>query len=170
MAPRDSQLEELIGRYGQLISSIVRRVAGRNVARMGDDVEQRIRVALWRRLEGEERIEYPASYIYRMAVRETVRALREETAHPAVSLDEPGLNALDFSDPQHALEAREQREAIQASLAAMRPDRRRAVLHHLVGHSVSEIMQIHGWSYQRARNLIARGLADLRQSLCTRHP
>jgi RNA polymerase sigma factor (sigma-70 family) len=169
MSPRDSQVEELIDRYGQLVASIVRRIAGHNAALMGDDVEQRVRVALWRRLEREEKIEYPASYIYRMAVRETVRALRQENAHAAVPLDDAGVAVLDCRDPHHALEAREERAAIHASLAAMRPDRRRAVWQHLAGHAVSEIMEMQGWSYQRARNLIARGLADLRQSLRARH-
>jgi hypothetical protein len=30
---------------------------------------------------------------------------------------------------------------------------------------VDEIMARHGWSYQKARNLIARGMADLRRIL-----
>lgn len=165
MAPRKDPVEELIGRYGQLVASIVRRIAGPEASRMGDDVEQRVRMSLWRRLEREEKIEHPASYIYRIAVRETVRALRKENAHQALSLDEAAGSVLDARDPQQAYEANEQRVAIRASLAALRPDRRRAVWHHLAGHSVSEIMEIHGWSYQKARNLIARGLADLRHSL-----
>jgi DNA-directed RNA polymerase specialized sigma24 family protein len=45
------------------------------------------------------------------------------------------------------------------------PDRARAVKAHLAGFSVEEIMALCGWPYQRARNLIARGMADLRLAL-----
>jgi DNA-directed RNA polymerase specialized sigma24 family protein len=36
---------------------------------------------------------------------------------------------------------------------------------HLQGLSVAEIMALYGWSYQKARNLIARRMADLRGAL-----
>ena len=35
----------------------------------------------------------------------------------------------------------------------------------LAGFAVADIMTMHGWSYQKARNLVARGLADLRCAL-----
>ena len=44
-------------------------------------------------------------------------------------------------------------------------DRAKAVRLHLAGHAVDEIMQVHGWTYQKARNLIARGMSDLRDAL-----
>jgi DNA-directed RNA polymerase specialized sigma24 family protein len=36
---------------------------------------------------------------------------------------------------------------------------------HLMGYSAQEIMTMHGWSYNTARNLVARGMADLRLEL-----
>lgn len=36
---------------------------------------------------------------------------------------------------------------------------------HLAGFSAEEIMAMHGWPYQKARNLIARGMAELREKL-----
>ena len=162
---RNAQLEGLVAKYGNLIASIVRKVAGDQAGRVGDDVEQRVAVALWRRLESEQTIEHPASYLYRMAVRETIRALRQEVVHQTVSLDDGQIDPLDSRDPQQTFEAGETRTAIRRGLQALRPDRRLAVNQHLAGRSVSEIMAMYGWPYHRARNLIARGLADLRQSL-----
>ena len=34
-----------------------------------------------------------------------------------------------------------------------------------MGFDVREIMTMYGWSYQMARNLIARGMGELRRSL-----
>jgi hypothetical protein len=36
---------------------------------------------------------------------------------------------------------------------------------YLAGFSVPELMTMYGWSYERARNLSARGMADLRARL-----
>ena len=62
-------------------------------------------------------------------------------------------------------DARRVQDAIAEALAAMAPDRARAVRGHLAGFSVEELMKLYGWTYQRARNLIARGMADLRSEL-----
>lgn len=162
---RDAQLEALVAQYGALIAAIVRKVAGPRADCVRDDVEQRVVVALWRRLDGEQKIEHPASYLYRMAVRETIHALRQELAHPVVSIDDPGVNPQDTRDPHRELDAARTRSAIFAGLSKLRADRRRAVNQHLAGRSVTEIMALNGWTYQRARNLIARGLSDLRHTL-----
>ena len=63
------------------------------------------------------------------------------------------------------LESMELGMDIRESLSILAPDRRRAVQAHLMGFDVREIMEIRGWSYNRARNLIARGMADLRREL-----
>ncbi len=67
--------------------------------------------------------------------------------------------------PEDDVRRREQRQALRASLETLAPDRARAVKAHLAGFSVEEIMALCGWPYQRARNLIARGMADLRVAL-----
>ncbi|HET9317017.1 MAG TPA: hypothetical protein VFQ51_15605, partial [Vicinamibacteria bacterium] len=46
------------------------------------------------------------------------------------------------------------------------PERQAAVRAHLEGFQFQEVMLMHGWSYQKARNLVARGMADLRAGLC----
>ena len=43
---------------------------------MREDVEQEVISAIWRQVERDRTIEHPTSYIYRIAVRETVRAIR----------------------------------------------------------------------------------------------
>ena len=161
----DRQIDALVTRYGGLIAAVVRQVAGQNASRVADDVEQRVVVALWRRLESEQTIEHPASYLYRMAVRETIHVLRQELAHAGVPIDHPAVKPLDTHDPYQALEATETRMAIQAGILSLSPDRRRAVHQHLAGRTVAEIMKMYGWTYQRARNLVARGLSDLRHTL-----
>jgi RNA polymerase sigma factor (sigma-70 family) len=164
-----ARLEELVRQYGRLIQTVVARVGGRSAALVGQDIEQAVVLGLWQQLKREQTIQHPASYVYRAAVRETIRTLQRERAQRARS--EEGVDpevASPQGDPFAALSAKEQGEAIEGSLDQLAPDRRRAARAHLAGFEVAEIMDMYGWTYQKARNLIARGMADLREALRSR--
>jgi DNA-directed RNA polymerase specialized sigma24 family protein len=52
---------------------------------------------------------------------------------------------------------------IEAALRQLSPDRQRAVRARLMGLEYDEIERLTGWAYDRTRNLVSRGLADLRK-------
>lgn len=168
--PRGSRAPaDLLPGYIALIRQAVARVASRRAAPFQDDIAQNVATAMWRHLEREPSIEQPSAYVYRAVVRETVRALRREQQRHEVSLGAPEGEALaSDADPQLALEGRRLGAAIEACLDGLTPDRARAVRAHLAGFGVAEIMRLYGWTYQRARNLVARGMADLRTALRAR--
>ena len=159
-----ARFEDLVRQYGRLIASVVARVGGARASLIREDIQQQVLIGLWRQVEREQTISHPASYVYRAAVRETVRALRREAAREAEPIgadDAPERSA----DPYQAVVAREQACRVEEGLASLAPDRARAVRGHLLGLEVAEIMRMYGWPYQKTRNLIARGMADLRRSL-----
>jgi RNA polymerase sigma factor (sigma-70 family) len=163
----DAQLTALVEAYASLIRSAVRRVSGPRAALIQDDVQQNVMLALWRQLERGQTIERPASYIFRAAIRETVRLLRRDHAHaPAASEhDQRVVEAAAASDPQRDLEERERQKGLMDCLATLEARRQLAVRAHLSGFTVAEIMEMFDWPYQRARHLVARGMADLRRAL-----
>ena len=166
-----ARFDSLVRQYGRLIAGVVRRVTGARGDLVREDVEQKVLVSLWRRIESEQTIDYPSSYIYRMAVREAVRMMRQETSRAQEPLEEvPEATAAPDrrEDPYDQAARAEQRRQIEESLAELLPDRQRAVRAHLSGFDVQEIMAMYGWPYQKARNLVARGIADLRQALLRR--
>jgi DNA-directed RNA polymerase specialized sigma24 family protein len=163
-----ARFEDLVRRYGRLISSVVGRVGGRAAVSIREDVEQRVLLSLWKQVEREQTIDYPSSYIYRAAVRETVRVLREEDAPAGEPSDDHPDAALGADDPHQVLEARERAAQIEAGLCGLQAERACAVRAHLAGFEVAEIMTMYGWPYQKARNLVARGMADLRSALRAR--
>jgi RNA polymerase sigma-70 factor (ECF subfamily) len=128
-----------------------------------DDVEQNVAIALWRAMPGEQTPRHPASYLYRAAVRETVRVLRSRHEAGRVELLEDHRDQ--SPAPEKILESKELGMTIREALSQLAPARRRAVQAHLMGFDVREIMDSQDWSYNRARNLIARGMADLRREL-----
>ncbi len=159
-------VEELVHRYAGLIRLAVRRVAGPRAEEIAEDVEQQVALNLLRRMESSEQIiRHPASYLYRAAVREAVRAIREERRRYQGRVF---LEDREVEDPVVAQEGSELRDTgreIMKAMAGLQPKRRRAVAAHLMGFTVQEIMEMWGWSYNTARNLISRGMADLRAEL-----
>lgn len=165
-ADAHARFEDLVRQYGRLIASVVGRVGGARTSLIKEDIQQQVLIGLWRQVEREQTIEHPASYVYRAAVRETVRAIRREAAREAQPLGDDDVPVVERSaDPYEAVAAREQAVHVEAGLASLAPDRARAVRGHLLGLEVAEIMRMYGWPYQKTRNLIARGMADLRRSL-----
>lgn len=167
--PRLQRFETLVYGFGRLVAHAVRRVAGTVAGNDLADIEQDVLLALWKQVSAEQDIAHPASYVYRAAIREAVRAVarvrrRAEAPLPEAESDLPGREP----DGDRRVIDREQREVLRAALAALSPERARAVRAHLAGWSADEVMRMYGWSYQRARNLIARGMADLRTELRSR--
>ncbi len=69
--------------------------------------------------------------------------------------------------PEDAVRRRQVRARVRRALRGLPPERRLAAVRHLAGCSVGELMAETGWSYQKARNLVARGVGDLRRTLAS---
>ena len=160
--PGQIELESLVRRFSKLVRAVAARVGGRRGRQMADDVEQHVFLNIWKQLQREQVIENPASYVYRCAIRETVRLLgseRQDEGGAAEASEEPAERT---ADPAVS---RERRELLAAAIKSLPIDRRRAVQAYLAGFSVPEMMKMYGWSYERARNLSTRGMAHLRAAL-----
>ena len=164
-APPLHRFEWLVREYSRLIRGVVRKVAGDDAERIADDAEQEILLALWRQVRQERPIASPVSYIYRAAVRETVRLVRAVHAERGQRLEAAKHAASADPDPLARLEGTLAADRLRAALGELPDDRRRAVQAHLAGLSAEEIGAVTGWSYNRTRNLVAKGLADLRRRL-----
>ena len=164
-AGEETRFEALARQYARLVTFAVNRVSRGRLGGAAEDVEQSVLIALWKRTESEQPIEHPSSYIYKAAVRETVRAVRRAAERPTTPIDLHANQLTSGEQPSDSLRGREIRERIEGALASMQPERALAARLHLQGLSVNEIMTLREWPYQKARNLIARGIADLRDRL-----
>jgi RNA polymerase sigma factor (sigma-70 family) len=164
--PDQTDLESLVRRFSALVRAVAARIGGQPGRQIAEDVEQQVFLNIWKHLQREQVIDNPGSYIYRCAVRETIRLLRAErrleVGEESLTEGLPAPSAVDMSA------SREQRELLAEALRSLPIDRRRAVQGYLAGFSIPELMKMYGWSYERARNLSARGMADLRAELKTR--
>jgi RNA polymerase sigma factor (sigma-70 family) len=67
--------------------------------------------------------------------------------------------------PEQHLAESELAEQVERAIETIHPSRRPVVRMHLMGHPREEIAQLLGWSDGKTRNLLYRGLADLRERL-----
>jgi RNA polymerase sigma-70 factor (ECF subfamily) len=176
-AAADARFLRLLERYGAFLRRTIVRLCPRTAGLSVDDIEQEARVQLWRALQGEREISYPGSYIYKVAVSATIRAIRRANArceeplpdeHEYAATDTAALSALHSdpgSSPEAMAERAEQRRTVRAALARLSKNRRLAVGLHLQGMTSIEIADLLGWTEAKARNLVHRGLKDLRRQL-----
>jgi DNA-directed RNA polymerase specialized sigma24 family protein len=68
-------------------------------------------------------------------------------------------------DPYGVLEGSELASKVVQAIEAIPESRRPAVRMHLAGYPREEIASLMGWTEAKTRNLLYRGLADLRERL-----
>jgi RNA polymerase sigma factor (sigma-70 family) len=134
-----------------------------------DEVMQEVRIRLWQAGKaGKALEELGSSYLYQVATTASLDLLRRRRAHAADRTDdveELTDLATGLPSPHEETEARDLTEQIDAALETIAPDRRVAVRFYLNGYDRNDIARALGWSEARARNLLYRGLDDLRRRL-----
>jgi RNA polymerase sigma-70 factor (ECF subfamily) len=136
-----------------------------------EDLVQEVRLRLWKALEsGEKILAAPASYIHRTAVSAALDLLRRRRARretPARLSRPSGLLMLgeSASGADRMLEELELQDQIAKAVEALIPARRSVVRMYLAGYDREEIADLLDWTEPKTRNLLYRGLADLREIL-----
>lgn len=180
----DARLQELLDSYGALLRSAVRKLCPTTLGVSAEEIEQEARIRLWNALRRERNITDPASYLYRIAATAAIDAVRRVRARREVPIEESDT-AIEPAAPGRASAGRTARPpvvsrerspealasdqqvaaGVAAALAGLPEARRRAVGLHLRGFTSAEIAALLGWTEPKARNLIYRGLTDLRAAL-----
>jgi len=172
----EAQFNIIIEEYGRFLRQTIIRICPKDMGLQFNDIEQEARLRLWHALQNESEIRNPASYLYRIALTATLDAVRRIKAKREEQLrlaeDEGEDEGVPFdppSDPRCSpeLEAghRQLVSKVRTALARLSDNRRRAAGLYLEGFSSWEIAGLLGWSEAKARNLLYRGLHDLRTQL-----
>lgn len=173
------KLEQIVDEYGRLIRSVIRKVCRSRPAIDQEDVEQEVKLKLWRLLSARTEIQHLPSYVYRVAYSVAVDQLRKIAVRPedqffAADDGESTTGELDrvpasaAVEPERVAACREVAHIVNATVDALPDRRRQAVKLYLLGLNHFEIAESTGWSEATARNNLYRGLAELREALSAR--
>lgn len=159
--------------FSRALEALVRRsrTAVRGVgARHGlgeaeiDELFQDVRIRLWKARDGDSKglVDLSPSYVYRTAVSaalDMIRRRRREGAHKRLDDMIPGSARV---RPDHALEEDALARRLEGAILQLHARRRPVVRMYLAGYSREEIADLLGWTEAKTRNLLYRGLANLR--------
>jgi RNA polymerase sigma factor (sigma-70 family) len=162
-----STIETLIARFRTMVRSVGAR-RGLVEADL-DEVLQDVRIRLWHAGEGGKSLEeLGSSYLYQLATTAALDLLRRRRARRTDDTDDIGERTeltTNSASPHEDLEASELASQIDAAIDTLPVDRRVAVRMHLTGYEREDIARMLGWTEARTRNLLYRGLDDLRRRL-----
>ena len=170
----EAKFDRIIESYGKFLRRAIQRVCPKDLGIQFDDIEQEARLKLWTALKSEREIENMSSYLYRIAATTTIDAMRRVRTRREDQFIDPGSDQAAASwpvaedpgpSPEESALANEQLAKVKISLAKLSSNRRIVVSLHLRGLTNLEVAKALGWSEPKARNLIYRGLNDLRELL-----
>ena len=161
-------IERLLARFGDRLRRVGQRTGLRDADL--DELLQDVRIRLWRALETGEKISaVTASYVYhtgRSAAIDLIRRRREARDNPLPTPTTDEHMIADAGPTQlDAVMSREAVDQLDAAIGTLDASRAVAVRMYLAGYPRDEIGKLLGWTEPKTRNLIYRGLADLRERL-----
>lgn len=134
-----------------------------------DEIEQQVRIRLWKAIQRDRSGAFGASYIQRIVASTVIDALRRAKVRPSEpgSEEDQALEGLYDEDaqPEHAASDDERLEILARCLDEI-PSRRRLPINlHLQGYTFREIGEEIDLSEEASRKLVSRGMQALRQRL-----
>jgi len=155
-------IEQLIGRWRRLLTSLGSRY-GLDAGEL-DEIEQDVRIRLWRHAGRTGDADTAPSYVYRAVMSALMDLLRKRRVHAKRRVPLDDVSASLVATPDSPAEAAVM-AALDRALGQLDQARRVVVRLHLDGKDQDAICAILGWSDAKVRNLLYRGLEDLREQL-----
>ena len=164
-------IDDVVVRYGDAMRRTARR-HGLSEDEI-DDALQDVRIRLWRALGTGEKIRRaPASYLHRTVVSAAIDFIRRRRARRETVAGRDDASALNIEDPparaDRGLDEKEIAAEVARAIDELVESRRGVVRMYLAGYEREEIASLLGWSEPKTRNLLYRGLDDLRSTLTAR--
>ncbi|MGD8321591.1 MAG: sigma-70 family RNA polymerase sigma factor [Gemmatimonadota bacterium] len=157
-------LEKVLRRFEGQVRSIGRRF-GFPPADL-DELFQELRIRLWKALEDPERIgAASSSYVYRAATSAAVDLIRRQRRSRRDVPLEVEMARAGPGNPATQHELRQMADEVFRAVGRLDERRRPVVRMYLAGYNHKEIAGLLGWAEGATRNLLYRGLQDLREDL-----
>jgi RNA polymerase sigma factor (sigma-70 family) len=172
----EERFNAVVEQFGTLLRRAIVRFSPHDKGLHFDDIEQEARMRLWRALQAEREVTNYASYIYRIAATATIDAMRRIQARHEEQLESLMEQRADDGEimlapapvknsPEYLAESREAVGKVISAVEELPDDQRRAVRLYLQGMTSQDVADLMQWTEPKSRNLIYRGLKELRNSL-----
>jgi len=178
MIDPQERFQDLLDEMGELLRRVIARNCPKHLGLDPEDFEQEVRLRIWRLVQDRGQVEHHRSYLYRVAMNATVDAIRKVKRRREDSLSSAQTREAVEHESATALDAIGRTEgisgqglilqAVEHCLSGLRERRGLAARLYLQGFTVPEIADLKCWTRASARNLVFRGMRDLRRCLRTK--
>jgi RNA polymerase sigma factor (sigma-70 family) len=170
MAPgqlKDREFEDLLNRFADFIRIHIQKY---NLYKYGldpDDISQDVRIKIWRLLHSEKNISNYPSYIKKIVNSSVIDQLRKLRREEGIFSHEKQVAERELAYSIELSRLRTLEETVGKAVDSLIDTRRQVVKLYLLNLSIQEIASYLNWSTDKTRNLLYRGLSDLKKILKT---
>ena len=167
MTDKEKEFEVLVDQFGRFIRLSIHKF---NIQKFGldpEDIAQEVKIKIWRLLNHEKSIGNYASYIKKIVNSSVIDQLRRLRREEGILLHEKRKKIAEHDriyspgSPLH----RNIKEIVGQAVESLIESRKKAVKLYLLGMNIEEISSYLNWSQDKTRNLLYRGLSDLKNIL-----
>ncbi len=164
---KEREFQKILEDFSALIRSLVLRYRLDRLGLDADDLIQEIRLKLWKIIDDEKNIHNPASYIKKVvesAVIDQIRKIRREE-EVVISEKQKLISELEPRASRYPNPPGSIKEYILKAADNLMESRKTVVKLYLLNMNLSEISAYLNYSPAKTRNLLYRGLTDLKAIL-----
>lgn len=164
---KEEELRKILDRFSSLIRIHIIKFNPQRFGLDPDDISQEIRIKIWRLLHHEKNIKNYPSYIKKIVNSAVIDLLRKRKRDDGIIFMEKQMKVSEIKKDYPAAFSLEEelRDTVAQAVESLIESRRKVVRLHLLDMTIEEISAFYNWSSNKTRNLLYRGLADLKRIL-----
>ncbi len=165
-------IENTIEAFAPLIRKVIKRASPKISLHDLEDIEQEVKINIWKQLsKSETEIINLNSYIWRVTYNATCNILGKRYKEKWITFDEAQMEQVIVNEeydnktnilPDQEYERGKLMDILEESIDTMIDSRRQVLKLYIIGMSKKEIAKFLGWSVDKVRNLLYRGIKDLK--------
>lgn len=167
MENREAELEGILRKFAGFIRAHLHKFSPQRFGLDAEDLTQEIRIKIWKVLQDEREIQCLASYIKKIidsTVIDQIRKIKREEHVYNYELERK-TSELKTVYANRSAAGGDFRDLVWRAADSLIDSRKRVVKLFLLNMTIEEIADYFQWSRDKTRNLLYRGLANLRTTI-----
>lgn len=158
---------DIIDQFSQFIRVHIQKFAPQRKGIDPDDILQEVKIRIWNVLTDEKKIDNYASYIKKIVNSSVIDQLRKIRREERVLYSELQRKIAERKSTynKEKIDNEKCKNILEQSVDSLIDSRRKVVKLYLLNMTMEEIAEYFNWSSHKTRNLLYRGLNDLKKLL-----
>ncbi len=166
-ADKLKEFDAVLSKFSRLIKVNIQKF---NLPKDGidpDDILQEVTIKIWKLLNDEKKIANYSSYIKKIVDSSVIDHLRRARRERGFILLEKQKTISEWKNHYETAitEDKSLKKTVNVAVESLMESRRKVVKLYLLSLTIEEIATFYNWSRDKTRNLLYRGLSDLKKSL-----